>query len=197
VEYDSRVGLRERTRRAVRAEISQAAIRLFCEQGFEATTVEQVAAEVGMSGRSVFRYFPTKEDMVVGHLYERGHDLAAELQARPATETAWEAMISAVREYLVTYADVPGDPAAALMRSRVMEAPALRAAIQAKHSQWEPLLVPEIEKRLPEPDTTRTLRAQSIVVAALACLTVASESAYSDDRTPPSELLTIAAESLR
>jgi AcrR family transcriptional regulator len=195
---DSQVALRERTRRAVRAEISQTAIRLFAEHGFDETTVEQIATEVGMSSRSVFRYFPTKEDMVVGHLYERGHDIAAELRARPTTETAWEAMIAALREYLLKHAAPPNDPVVALMQSRVMQVPALRAAVQAKHVQWEPLLVPEIVKRLPEPDATRPLRAQSIVAAALACLTkVGEEHSQGANRTSPTELLTIAAQSLR
>src|SRR5919106_1490469 len=56
--------LRDRTRRAVRAEISQAAVALFAERGFDETTVEEIARAVGMTKRSFFRYFPTKEDAV-------------------------------------------------------------------------------------------------------------------------------------
>ena len=62
------LGLRERTRRAVQKEITEAAERLFLNRGYEATTIAAVAAETGMSQRSVFRYFPTKEDIVLGKL---------------------------------------------------------------------------------------------------------------------------------
>jgi AcrR family transcriptional regulator len=65
-------GLREITRRAVRAQIADTAMALFVAHGFEQTTVDQIAAAVGISTRSVFRYFATKEDMVVGHLNEIG-----------------------------------------------------------------------------------------------------------------------------
>ena len=83
------VGLREATRRAVRAQIAVAAVELFAEQGFEQTTVDQIAADVGMSQRSVFRYFATKEDMVVGELIEEGHRAADALRARPSDEPPW------------------------------------------------------------------------------------------------------------
>ncbi|MGH1551779.1 TetR family transcriptional regulator [Streptomyces sp. L7] len=83
----------------MRAEIADAAMALFMERGFEETTVEQVAAAVGMSGRSVFRYcYATKEDMVVGSMEQVGHELAAALRARPADEPVWEALRRAFDE---------------------------------------------------------------------------------------------------
>ncbi|MDT7674541.1 MAG: hypothetical protein QOD82_2443, partial [Pseudonocardiales bacterium] len=60
----ARGGLREVTRRAVQAEIASTAMELFVRQGLNETTIDQVAASVGLSGRSVFRYFATKEVMV-------------------------------------------------------------------------------------------------------------------------------------
>lgn len=56
----------------MRAEIAAVAVRLFQEQGFEKTTVDQIAAEAGLSRTSFFRYFATKEDVVLGHLEELG-----------------------------------------------------------------------------------------------------------------------------
>src|SRR5579862_1691044 len=93
-----RGGVREVARRAVQAEIAGKAMELFLEQGFDRTTIDQVAAAVGMSGRSVFRYFATKEDMVLGDMLEIGRDLAAALEARPAEEPAWEALRRALDE---------------------------------------------------------------------------------------------------
>jgi AcrR family transcriptional regulator len=61
-------GLRERTRLAVRREIAAAAEALFLERGYHATTINDVAEAVNMSPRSLFRYFATKEDILLEKL---------------------------------------------------------------------------------------------------------------------------------
>ncbi|WP_371782334.1 TetR family transcriptional regulator [Streptosporangium subroseum] len=169
----SQGGLREVTRRAVQAEIAGRAMELFLEQGFDETTVDQVAAAVGMSGRSVFRYFATKEDMVLGDMLQIGHALAAALQARPAEESPWEALRRALDEPLTA---LKSDGGKALARATMLATtPALRAAAQQKHIQWEELLLPYVVQRMTGPAATRELRAHAIVSAALSCLDVAVE----------------------
>ncbi|WP_235488649.1 helix-turn-helix domain-containing protein, partial [Frankia sp. AvcI1] len=54
----------ERRRARIRATIADAALRMFMSRGYDATTVEDVAAAVDLSPRTVFRYFPFKEDML-------------------------------------------------------------------------------------------------------------------------------------
>jgi AcrR family transcriptional regulator len=161
--------LRERTRRAVQADVAAAAVGLFLEHGFEATTMDHVAAAAGISRRSLFRYFDTKEDMVLGNLRETGRAVQARLAARPAAEPPWDAMRAALRGML----DEPGEslPRTLKLARMLFETPSLRARHLEKQLEWLDLLAPEIQKRLPGPD----LRARALVACALTCLDAATE----------------------
>ncbi|XRQ10067.1 TetR family transcriptional regulator [Actinomadura welshii] len=92
-------GLRERTRRAVRAELAEVAIGLFSRQGFEETTVEDIARAAGMTKRSFFRYFPTKEDVVFDGVDLTGEKVVADIAARPADEHPWDSLHHVLRAW--------------------------------------------------------------------------------------------------
>src|SRR5690606_12363882 len=162
--------LRDRTRRAVRSEIAATAMRLFAEQGVDATTVDQNAAAAGISRRSFFHYFGTKEDLVIGDTADLGESIRAELESRPAEESAW----TALRAALITLQE-RGTPAENLAHARLChEAPSLRARKLEKYLHWQELLAPEVQRRLGLPESERPdPRARAFVAAALSCLDVA------------------------
>src|SRR5438445_439452 len=62
------VGIGERKRRAVRAELSDVALELLIDRDFESVTVDEIASAVGVSRRTFFRYFASKEDVVFAFL---------------------------------------------------------------------------------------------------------------------------------
>lgn len=76
-------GLRERKKRAAREAITATARRLFAERGFDAVTVAEVAAAAGVSEKTVFNYFPTKEDLAFAGREEGIAQFVAAITGRP------------------------------------------------------------------------------------------------------------------
>ncbi|MBL1099081.1 TetR/AcrR family transcriptional regulator [Streptomyces coffeae] len=77
-------GLRERKKIKTRRAIRHAAYRLFSEQGYDATPVDRIAEAADVSPSTVFRYFPTKEDIVLTDEYDA--IIAAAIRERPLDE---------------------------------------------------------------------------------------------------------------
>src|SRR5919198_2776750 len=75
-------GLRERKKRRTRAAIADAAMELFTERGFDAVTVADIARAADVSEKTVFNYFPTKEDLVLHRGQERRAALIEAIRAR-------------------------------------------------------------------------------------------------------------------
>ena len=91
----SMAGRRERKKQRTREALVDAAFRLFQEKGYEATTVEEIADEVDVSSRTFFRYFASKEDVVLTFQEEQFATMVAALAARPAGESALTALRNA------------------------------------------------------------------------------------------------------
>lgn len=104
----SRLGLRERKKLKTHLAIQREALRLFAKQGYEATTVEQIAEAAEVSQTTFFRYFGSKQDVV---LHDALDPLAiAALEAQPADLTPIEALRRTLRE---VYAGLSPDELAA------------------------------------------------------------------------------------
>ena len=86
-------GLRERKKARTRRVIADAAARLFAEHGFEHVTVDQVAIAADVAKKTVFNYFPTKEDLV----FDRAEVIIASLADAVAARAPGESLLAAVR----------------------------------------------------------------------------------------------------
>jgi AcrR family transcriptional regulator len=90
------MGLREDKKRATRAALSWAAIRLIVERGYDAVLVEDIAAEAGVSPRTFNNYFGSKAEAVASRHLDRCLAVADELRARPGDEPLWTALTHAM-----------------------------------------------------------------------------------------------------
>ena len=163
----------QRTRQAAYAEITDTAMRLFLDQGFEQTTIDQIATMAGISRRSFFRYFGTKEDVVLGGLAQQGELMRDALESVPLTVEPWDAL----RQALHAVDALAVEPDVTLKTAKMMYGtPSLRARSIEKHLHWQSLLVPNIRRRLGLADDDAADPAPAAIVAsAIACLDVAGE----------------------
>ena len=94
-------GLRERKKARTRASLREHALRLFREQGYQATTVEQIAAAAEVSPSTFFRYFPTKEDLVLQD--DMDTRMIEALERQPPDLAPLPAVRAAVTEAFASY----------------------------------------------------------------------------------------------
>ncbi len=141
-------GLRERKKAKTRAAIQQEALRLFHERGYQATTVEEICEAAEVSPSTFFRYFPTKEDVVVFDVLDPV--MIGAFRAQPSELNAIEALRRALREVL---GQVPAEELgrqrqrAELFRS----IPQLRAAVLGEFARSLDLVAELIGERVVRP----------------------------------------------
>jgi len=92
------VGLRERKKTETRRAIGDAALALAVERGPAAVTVDDIAERAGVSARTVFNYFATKEEAILGLDPDRRRETLDQLEARPADEPPLTALREAMRD---------------------------------------------------------------------------------------------------
>jgi AcrR family transcriptional regulator len=168
----TRGDLREIGKNAVRAEIAQRAVMLLDERGFDQTTVEEISAAVGISPRSFFRYFATKEDVAIGDLMPLGRLVEEELLARPDDEDAWVALRASMAPL---HRMAVSEPDIVRRGTRVaLSTAALRAKTIERHMVWAAALAPIVARRIKGKQEHVVLAAEAITQSALACLNVAT-----------------------
>ena len=138
--------LKARKQQVVREALGTAAEELFRARGFEAVTVEEIARVAGVSRRTFFRYYESKEDVMVERLDRDGERLLTELAARPLDEPPLlairNALISAIK-YGLEEPDLIRD-ATRLLR----ETSALRRAVMERRNRLEERIAALMIRRL-------------------------------------------------
>ena len=157
---------RQRKKAATSDRIRACALRLFREQGYDATTVEQIAAAAGVSHMTFFRYFPTKEDVA---LYD-GYDplIASSIAQTPATWPLIQRIRAVLVQGLRQVYDTNRDTLLAQVKL-IVDTPALRERMWAGQIATQQVILQALEVDAHDPDA----RFQERVTVA-ACLAAAS-----------------------
>jgi AcrR family transcriptional regulator len=117
------VGLRETKKQETRREIADTAMRLFVQRGFDRVTVAEVAAEARVSEKTVFNYFPTKEDLFFDEVPEREDAIVEAVRSRAPGES----VVAALRRLQAGECPRLCSPGFAVFARIIEESPALQA----------------------------------------------------------------------
>lgn len=138
------LGLRERKKIKTREAIRTAMYALVREQGYDATTIEQIAERAEVSPSTVFRYFPTKEDIVLTDEFDPL--IMEELRARPADEP-WMDTLRYVMQKAIRLG-IKDDPEVSRLRTHLMvQVPAVRSRMMESMSVTGNMLCEAIGER--------------------------------------------------
>jgi AcrR family transcriptional regulator len=141
------LGLRERKKAQTREAILDAAITLYERNGYDATTVEEIAAEANVSPRTFFRYFDTKLETIMEQSEAEVGEFQRLVRERPPEESALEAVHHVVRQKLVVEMLDEGTRLARELRV-VMSTASLRSSAQEHLREHQDSLVPVLAERL-------------------------------------------------
>jgi AcrR family transcriptional regulator len=173
-----REGLRERKKAKTRRALEDAALHLFQRQGFDHTTVEQIADACDVSPRTFFRYFATKEDVLFGDSAEKHAAFDAALEARPLDEPPLRSLRAAALELCGT---IGGDRERRKVRAEIIAAtPVLRARGSERQDDWNDAAT-QILVRRGAPGSPLTIRL--VVAASNAAMRAAVQTWLQDEAT--------------
>ncbi|WP_026909884.1 mycofactocin system transcriptional regulator [Patulibacter minatonensis] len=135
-----------RPRSTSRDQVQDVALALFVRDGFEETTVDDIAAAVGVTRRTLFRYFASKNDIVWGEFDRELERFAAELRKSPADEP----LFAGVRRAIVAFNSWPadGDESIRARMELITSVPALQAHSAIRYADWCRVVQDHVGERL-------------------------------------------------
>jgi AcrR family transcriptional regulator len=135
-------GLRERKKQKTRETIAKVALELFAEHGYEHTTIAEIAEAAEVSPRTIFAYFPSKEDIFFCELPATQERLAQALRDRPAGTTT----LDVLRDFIVD--SLSPDPNSALRKTIIANDETLSRNKRARFAPLERLTIEAIAEDL-------------------------------------------------
>jgi AcrR family transcriptional regulator len=171
-------GLRERKKQRTRETIARAAHELFAGRGYHATTLPEIAEAADVSTRTIFAYFPSKEDILFSNFTVMKEALAQALADRPEGEDALET----VRTFILSSHAMATSDLEERLHQCVTSDETLRSHLRARIAQLEEMLAPEIAKDLAAADDD--IRPRVVAASLTAAFNVLTE----QDQGPSGEL---------
>lgn len=152
-------GLRQRKRRETLQRITDAGICLFIDKGYEATTIDEITAAAGISRRTFFYYFKSKDDILLSLQSGMGAMIADAVRSAPEGKRP----LDAIRDAAVAIcASVPTDDM--IIIDRLMRSSdAVQARKQVSYVQHEQSLFAALRERWPERSSEMALRLVAMV----------------------------------
>ncbi|OIJ95486.1 TetR family transcriptional regulator [Streptomyces sp. MUSC 14] len=164
---DQRMGLRESKKERTRETISATAIRLFLAEGFDQVSITEIAAAAEVSRRTLFAYFPTKEDLVLHRFADHESEAARIVRARPVGLRPLDALREALLDALARRDPNTGlndTPEVVAFLTMVIDTESLAARLTRYMSRGIEALTEALREAGTDPLVARLMAAQVIVV---------------------------------
>lgn len=164
-------GLRERHRKRTAADLEQAALDLFSQRGFDAVTIDDIAAVADVSRRTFFRYYGSKEDVILSDHPKRLDELELALARRPADESP----MTALRHAIMSLAGAIEDQRDHMLRRfrLITTTPSLEARSLCLQRNWETAVTAMLAARMGV-DPAKDLRPGVVAATTMAAMRVAT-----------------------
>jgi len=183
-EKKAEAGLRERKRRETLQRITEAGMRLFIKQGYANTTLDEIAAEAGISRRTFFYYFKSKDEILLSMQRSNSDTLAAAVRRAPQGKKPLDTIRDAVIEVCETFPAKEMISIHRLMKS----SEAVQARKHATYVENENAIVAALRERFPDPKQETTLRL--VAMMSVGAMRLAVETLDKEDgKRPLSEIL--------
>lgn len=184
-------GLRERKKQETLRRITDAGICLFIEKGIDATTLDEIAAMAGISRRTFFHYFKSKDDILLSLQSGMGEMIAERVRQADAAASPLETIRDSV---IAVCAEVPTDDMLAIDRL-MRSSPAVQARKQASYVEHERALFTALSTRWPDP--AREIGLRLVAMLAIGAIRLATEAlGREDEKRTLVELLAAAFDAL-
>lgn len=181
---NSEDGLRARKRRETMKRITDAGVRLFLDRGYEATTLDDIAAAAAISRRTFFHYFKSKDDILISLQSGMGTMIADAIGKAPPDKQPLEAVRDAVLEVC---AAVPPDDMLAIDRL-MRSSETVQARKQASYVEQERTLLAALRGRWPGPEREPALKLVAMIAMGAIRLSTEAFNQEAGARTMPTLL---------